>query len=75
MEPACEECQECVDGCPVSAFSGRLFRQDEPREARYDAHKCKAYLDEMERTRGISVCGMCLYACPQGRGASGRLAA
>jgi epoxyqueuosine reductase QueG len=74
MEPACEECQACVDGCPVSAFSGRLFRHDEPRELRYDAHKCKAYLDEMERTRGLSVCGMCLYACPHGRSASSRLA-
>jgi epoxyqueuosine reductase QueG len=75
VEPACEDCQECVDSCPVSAFSGRLFRRDEPRELRYDVHKCKAYLNEVERTRGLSVCGMCLYACPHGRSASSRLTA
>jgi epoxyqueuosine reductase len=74
IQPRCGECRECVDACPVSAFTGRLFSSEEPRELRFDVHKCKAYLDTMEKTRGLSVCGMCLYACPQGKNASARLA-
>ncbi|MBI4537778.1 MAG: epoxyqueuosine reductase [candidate division NC10 bacterium] len=74
MEPGCADCRECVDACPVSAFTGRLFSPEEPREMRFDVHKCRAYMDSMEKTRGLSVCGMCLYACPRGKEASARLA-
>ncbi len=75
----CEPCigtkdTACVDVCPVSAFTGRLFSPEEPRELRFDVHKCRAYLESMEKTRGLHVCGMCLYACPRGRDASARLA-
>jgi len=73
IQPGCGDCRECVDACPVSAFTGRLFSPEEPRELRFDVHKCKAYLDSMEKTRGLSVCGMCLYACPRGKDASARL--
>jgi epoxyqueuosine reductase len=67
MDVACGECTECVDACPVSAFTGRAFREDEHREARYDARKCEAYFSEMEKQGRPAVCGMCLYACPHGR--------
>jgi epoxyqueuosine reductase len=67
MEEQCGDCQECVQVCPVGAFSGRPFREDEPREARYDARKCESYHKELERKLGIGVCGMCLYVCPHGR--------
>jgi epoxyqueuosine reductase len=67
MDPACGDCTECVDTCPVSAFTGRLFREDEPREARYDARKCEAYFKTLEKPGIPAVCGMCLYACPHGR--------
>jgi epoxyqueuosine reductase QueG len=72
-QPECGDCRACVDACPVSAFTGRLFSPAEPRELRFDVHRCKGYLDEMEQTRGLSVCGMCLYACPHGKDASERL--
>ncbi len=34
MEEQCGDCAECVDVCPVHAFTGRPFRADEPRSAR-----------------------------------------
>lgn len=67
MGQRCGECQECVRICPVSAFTGRAFVEDEPREARYDALKCQDYLKDMEKKTGRAVCGMCLYICPHGR--------
>jgi epoxyqueuosine reductase QueG len=60
----CGECSECVDICPVSAFTGVPFKEDEPREVRYDARKCEKYLLE-EAEWG--VCGLCVYICPNGR--------
>jgi epoxyqueuosine reductase len=67
MQERCGDCQECVQVCPVGAFTGRPFREDDPREARYDAHKCESYHKGLERDLGIGVCGMCLYVCPHGR--------
>jgi epoxyqueuosine reductase len=65
---ACGFCNLCVDICPVEAFTGRAFIAAEPREARYDASKCNAYLKEMaEKGKELGVCGMCLYVCPYGR--------
>lgn len=67
MRERCGECQVCVEVCPVGAFTGRPFREDEPREFRYDARRCESYHKELERKFGIGVCGMCLYVCPHGR--------
>jgi epoxyqueuosine reductase len=67
MPQSCGDCHECVDICPPQAFTGRPFHEDEPREARFAAHKCHQYLDKMKEERGVSVCGLCLYVCPNGR--------
>lgn len=67
MEPRCGECHNCVDICPAQAFTGALFRADQPREARFDARKCERYFAELEKSGNLQVCGMCLYACPHGR--------
>jgi epoxyqueuosine reductase len=69
MEQRCGDCQQCVQVCPVQAFTGRPFITSEPREARFDARKCDDYFVEMERMGGIAVCGMCLYICPYGKNA------
>jgi epoxyqueuosine reductase QueG len=63
----CGSCTECVDICPVQSFTGRRFRAEEPRSARYDAAKCNEYYEELERDTGLDVCGLCLYVCPFGR--------
>lgn len=63
----CAECTECVDICPVNAYTGRAFSADEPREARFDAGKCNAYQSALREKDGLGVCGLCLYVCPYGR--------
>jgi epoxyqueuosine reductase len=63
----CDDCRECVDMCPVKAFTGRNFVDGEPREARYDARRCEKYLKGLEASTGYGVCGMCLYVCPHGK--------
>lgn len=68
MEERCGECRECVEICPVGAFTGKSFREEEPREVRYDARKCNRHLDAIKRKDPeLAVCGMCLYVCPHGR--------
>jgi epoxyqueuosine reductase len=67
MESRCDECSACVDICPVHAFTGRTFREDEPREARFDAALCDRYFRDLEKSGRPGVCGMCLYICPHGR--------
>jgi epoxyqueuosine reductase len=67
MKSRCGECQECVTACPVQAFTGRIFDENEPREARFDAAACDRFFKEEEKRKGIAVCGMCLWACPFGR--------
>ncbi|OFW56353.1 MAG: 4Fe-4S ferredoxin [Actinobacteria bacterium RBG_19FT_COMBO_54_7] len=66
-EERCGDCRECVDACPVQAFTGRPFREGEPRESRYDARKCQDYFKQLLREGRRPVCGMCVYACPWGR--------
>ncbi len=67
QQERCGDCRECIDICPMKAFTGRPFRADEPREARYDARKCEKYFNSMEQDNKIAVCGLCLYVCPYGR--------
>ncbi len=67
MEEKCGGCTACVDICPVSAFTGRNYCVEDPREVRYDARKCERYFDEMKANGKMAVCGMCLYVCPHGR--------
>ena len=44
LEESCNDCQECVDICPSKAFTGEPFREEDPREIRFNAHKCQQYL-------------------------------
>jgi len=68
MDERCGDCVQCVEICPVQAFTGRPFREDEPREARYAASKCDRYFAKLkEQNAGLAVCGLCLYVCPYGR--------
>ena len=77
MESRCGKCTECVDICPVHAFTGRPFHEDEPRKARFDAAACDRYFKGLEKNGRTAVCGLCLFVCPYGRkkphGSSGRV--
>jgi epoxyqueuosine reductase QueG len=67
IDSRCGECTNCTEICPANAITGRTFREDEPRSIRLDAHACKAYLQATEKKIGLSVCGLCAYACPHGK--------
>jgi len=68
MEERCGNCSQCVEICPVQAFTGEAFRESEPREQRYDASKCSRYFAAMrEKDAELAVCGLCLYVCPYGK--------
>ena len=68
MAERCGECRDCVDICPVKAFTGQPFRPGEPRDVRFDARKCDRYFSKMrDKDAETAVCGLCLYACSCGR--------
>jgi epoxyqueuosine reductase len=68
MDVRCGTCRQCVDICPVQAFTGEPFRADEPREKRFDAAKCDRYFVTMRQADSeLAVCGLCLYVCPHGK--------
>lgn len=67
MDERCGNCNDCVDVCPVGAFTGRNFYENEPREARYDAHACERYFIDLVAAGDLPVCGLCLYICPYGK--------
>ena len=69
MEERCGACRQCVDACPVQAFTNRNFRPEEPREVRYHALKCRDYLHRNDHLpeAETAICGMCVYSCPFGR--------
>jgi epoxyqueuosine reductase QueG len=67
MEQRCGTCRDCVEICPAHAYTGEPYRLGEPREVRFAAHKCSNYFERMKEIKGVSVCGLCLYVCPNGR--------
>jgi epoxyqueuosine reductase len=64
----CGDCQRCVEACPAQAFTGRPFDPGEPREARFDVHRCQEYRIHLrDEISGVRTCGMCVYVCPYGQ--------
>jgi epoxyqueuosine reductase len=63
----CKGCRECVDICPVKAFTGASFNPSEPREVRFNAQLCRKYRKKRGKKLGDGLCGLCVFACPFGR--------
>lgn len=66
-ESLCLHCTHCIDACPAHAHTGAVWQPGMPREALYDAFKCR------DTARGlslksfgepVSLCGLCIVACP-----------
>jgi epoxyqueuosine reductase QueG len=69
-EPRCGDCMACAKACPGGAVLGKNWGVGMPREAFYDAAKCR----KTARARAlqsfgaeISQCGKCIEACPYTR--------
>jgi epoxyqueuosine reductase len=66
-ESLCSHCTHCMDACPARAVTGTSWRAGIPREALYDAFKCRDMAEELS-LKGFSVkyaiCGLCIVACP-----------
>jgi len=62
----CGRCQHCVIACPAGAISGRPWFPGLPRQAFYDAEACREMATSLAGSRGIAVtiCGICIHACP-----------
>jgi epoxyqueuosine reductase len=69
----CGDCRECVDICPPKAFTGVPFDPSEPRDVRFRAHLCRDYTTRRAQQLGEGICGLCVYACPHGKGKKGTL--
>jgi len=68
MDERCGDCRECVNICPVMAFTGQPFQTGDPRGVRFDAGRCDRYFSRLkEQDQETAVCGLCLYSCPYGR--------
>ncbi len=65
MPERCGDCVQCVEICPVNAFTGKSFREDEPREVRFNANICE--INKGVQKKAEVACGLCLYACPYGK--------
>jgi len=66
----CGGCMLCTKACPAGAVSGRAWEAGLPREAIFDAAKCR----DTARARAmqgfgeeITICGKCIEVCPYTR--------
>jgi epoxyqueuosine reductase QueG len=67
MQERCGACNQCVEICPVNAFTGKAFTESDPREKRFDAGKCDRFFEaKRKKDAETAVCGLCLYICPYG---------
>ena len=63
----CNDCEACVNICPVKALTGASFNPSEPREARFNSRLCRNYTKKREQVIGEGLCGLCMYVCTYGR--------
>jgi epoxyqueuosine reductase len=66
-ESLCTKCMHCVNACPAHAHTGKNWKAGMPREELYDAFKCREMTRNLSQkliNEAISICGLCITACP-----------
>lgn len=69
-ESKCGKCNICVTKCPAKAASGKLWDTSVVRDEFYDPFKCREFARSISNkniNKAISLCGICVSVCPQGR--------
>lgn len=63
----CSHCLHCVNACPAHALTGKEWVPGNPREVLFDAIKCRDMALNLSSKligEAISICGLCIAACP-----------
>jgi epoxyqueuosine reductase len=63
----CLHCTHCTDACPAHAHTGAIWQPGLPREALYDAYKCRDKARRLSMKsfgEAVAICGLCIVACP-----------
>jgi epoxyqueuosine reductase QueG len=63
----CDRCVHCVEACPAHAHTGKNWAPGMPREALYNAFACREMTRNLSQKligETISICGLCITACP-----------
>lgn len=66
----CGSCNICVEECPASAGTGKLWNVNVKRDEFFDAFACRKKCRELSRkllNKEISLCGICMAVCPIGK--------
>jgi epoxyqueuosine reductase len=66
-ESLCENCQACVEACPVKAIRGKDWSLTVEREDLLDVDQCAKRVDQEKVALGAPVCGVCVRICPKGK--------
>ena len=63
----CGDCTACVDICPAHTLTGNIWKPGVTRESMFDFHVCRKKMRERTAKligESISICGLCIVACP-----------
>lgn len=63
----CRRCKSCINICPVGAIDDQQWIRGVIRPS-VNYNLCAAHLERNRLVLGKAVCGLCMVACPKGRG-------
>jgi epoxyqueuosine reductase QueG len=66
-DSGCGDCHACVDACPARAITGTTWYPGISRESLVDVQKCMdtgRALTSAAFGEAVSICGVCIAACP-----------